>query len=163
MELDYDFLATTFLLVLTAVPVTLKLTAVSLLFSAPFAFGIALLRRQAPGLLPRLAAAYVTFMRGTPMVLQILMIYSLLPSLLNALSQTLQLELDVFSLDPIWYAYAVFTLNTTALFSEVLRSGLGSVADGQLEAALCAGLTKPQAYVHIILPQAMTALRPCRR
>ena len=156
MELDYDFLATTFLLVLTAVPVTLKLTAVSLLFSAPFAFGIALLRRQAPGLLPRLAAAYVTFMRGTPMVLQILMIYSLLPSLLNALSQTLQLELDVFSLDPIWYAYAVFTLNTTALFSEVLRSGLGSVADGQLEAALCAGLTKPQAYIHIILPQAMT-------
>ena len=67
MELDYDFLATTFLLVLTAVPVTLKLTAVSLLFSAPFAFGIALLRRQAAGLLQRLAAAYVTFMRGTPM------------------------------------------------------------------------------------------------
>ena len=160
MELDYDFLATTFLLVLTAVPVTLKLTAVSLLFSAPFAFGIALLRRQAAGLLQRLAVAYVTFMRGTPMVLQILMIYSLLPSLLNALSQTLRLELDVFSLDPIWYAYAVFTLNTTALFSEVLRSGLGSVADGQLEAALCAGLTKPQAYIHIILPQAMTAAMP---
>ncbi len=161
MELDYDFLAATFWLVLTAVPVTLKLTAVSLLAAAPLAFGIALLRRpQAAGLRSWLAGSYVTFVRGTPMVLQILMIYSLLPSLLHALSEALQLDLDVFSLDPIWYAYVVFTLNTVALLSEVFRSALGSVADGQLEAALCAGLTKPQAYFHIILPQAMTAALP---
>ena len=160
MELDYLFLEKTFLLVLTAVPTTLKLTAVSVLAAAPFALAIALVRLHRPGLLRRLVTSYVTFVRGTQIVLQILLVYSVLPSALKAGSDALGLGIDVFSWDPVFYAYAVFTLNTIALLSEVLRSALGSVAPGQLEAALCAGLTKPQAYAHIILPQALVSAMP---
>jgi L-cystine transport system permease protein len=160
MDLDYGFLQQTFLLVLMAVPMTLKLTAVAFLAAVLPAFAIAWLRLHTAGIWRRLATAYVTFVRGTPIVLQILLVYSLLPSLLKAGADYLQSDTDVFAWDPIIYAYAVFALNTTALLSEVFRSALANVAAGQMEAALCAGLTKPQAYRCIILPQALVSALP---
>lgn len=160
MELDYSFLEKTLLLVLLAIPTTLKLTVVSVLAAAPFSLGIALVRLHQKGALLRLVTAYVTFVRGTPIVLQILLVYSLLPSALKAGAAGLGLRVDVFALNPVFYAYAVFTLNTIALLSEVLRSALGNIAPGQMEAALCAGLTKPQAYAYIIVPQALVSAMP---
>lgn len=161
MDLNTKFLLDTFYLVLSAAPTTIKLTIVSLLAAAPFALGIALIRLRKKNSLLRLpVSAYVTFMRGTPVVLQILMVYSLLPSVLHALAQTWSLNVKVFDWDPIYYAYMVFTLNTIAVLSEVLRSALSSVDKGQMEAALCAGLTKTQAFFYIILPQAMVSAAP---
>lgn len=161
MDLDYKFLVQTFYLVLGAVPTTLKLTFVSLLAATPFAFAIAMVRRQSGRrILSQIVKAYVTFMRGTPIVLQILMIYSVLPSVLNAVALAWNLPINVFDWDPVLYAYIVFTLNTIALLSEVFRSALGSVVQGQMEAALCAGLTRVQAYIHIILPQALVSAMP---
>jgi len=161
MEINYKFLIDTFYIVLAAVPTTLKLTIIPLLAAAPFALAIALIRLQKGKSLWKMpVSAYVTFVRGTPIVLQILMIYSLLPSLLNALMKAWSFDINVFDWDPIFYAYIVFTLNIIALLSEVLRSAFGSVEKGQLEAAECAGLTKVQAYIHILLPQAMVVAMP---
>lgn len=160
MELNYDFMVQTFPAILKSVPVTLKITVVSLLVAAPASFFMALLRIYQVNILKQLVQVYVSFVRGTPMVLQILVVYSLVPSFLNSLTKSLGWEVNVFEADPILYAYVVFTLNTVALLSEVFRSALLSVNEGQIEAGLSVGMTLPQIYWRIIIPQAMVAALP---
>jgi len=160
MDINYQFLLKTFYLVLAAVPMTLNITVVSLLIATPLAFYLAVVRLRPGKYLRRLISAYVTFVRGTPIVLQILMIYSVLPSFLNSICKGFGWEINVFDWNPILYAYIVFSLNTAALLCEVFRSALGSIDKGQLEASLCAGLTSWQAYRHILIPQALVVALP---
>ncbi len=160
MELNYDFMVQTFPAILKGIPVTLEITLVSLLVAAPVSFFMALIRIYQVNILRQLVRVYVSFIRGTPMVLQILVVYSLLPSLLNYLIKSLGWAFNVFEIDPVWYACVVFTLNTIALLSEVFRSALLSVNEGQIEAGLSVGMTLPQVYRRIIIPQAMVAALP---
>lgn len=160
MELNYDFMIQTFPAILKGIPVTLKITLVSLLVAAPVSFFMALIRIYQVNILRQLVRVYVSFVRGTPMVLQILVVYSLVPSLLNYLIKSLGWDFNVFEADPIFYAYVVFTLNTVALLSEVFRSALLSVNEGQIEAGLSVGMSLPQIYRRIIIPQAMVAALP---
>ena len=140
MELDYAFMVRTFGLLLQAIPVTLKLTAVTLVLATPFAFLLALARIYTVPYVAKFASVYVSVMRGIPMVLQILLVYSLLPSLLNYLFKRAGIAYNIFDLDTIWYAYIIFTLGEIAVLSEVFRSALGSVGDGQIEAGLSVGM-----------------------
>ena len=160
MDINYEFLIKTFYLVLAAVPTTLNITVVSLLIALPFAFYLAVIRLRPGKYIQSLISGYITFVRGTPIVLQILMIYSILPSFLNSIAKGFALQVNVFDWNPIMYAYIVFSLNTTALLCEVFRSALGSINKGQLEAALCTGMTTVQAYRHIIIPQALVVAMP---
>lgn len=161
MQLDTAFMWTTFLDVLHGIPTTLKLTIITLLLSSPIGFFMALSKSSGWGIARRIITVYVSFIRGTPVVLQILFLYSLLPTTLNyIIRNVLGLSFNIFRTDPIIYAYIVFTLNTTAVLSEVFRSALSTVPAGQLEAALSIGLNARQAYVRIILPQALTAALP---
>lgn len=160
MGLDLGFMRDTFILSAGAIPVTLGITAATLVLSVPLAFALALTRVYRIGILDGLTAAYVSLVRGTPVVLQILLVYSLLPSALNALALRLALPIRVFDVNPLWYAIAVFTLNTTALFSEVFRSAAATVDRGQIEAALSAGLSLPQAWRRIVIPQAIVVALP---
>lgn len=160
MELNYDFMLNTFPAIFKGIPVTLKITLVSLLIAAPISFFMALARIYQVRALKDLVRLYVSFIRGTPIVLQILVVYSLVPSLLNYVTKSLGFTVDVFALDPIIYAYIVFIINTAALLSEVFRSALLSVSEGQLEAGLSIGLTALAVYRRIIIPQAMVAALP---
>ncbi|MBD5450871.1 MAG: amino acid ABC transporter permease [Lachnospiraceae bacterium] len=161
MNLDTKFMLETFIDVLGGVPVTLKITIVTLLVSTPAGFMMALSRAGKGRIGRRIIIAYVSLIRGTPVVLQILFLYSLLPTLLNYLiKEVLGLEYNIFRVDPILYAYIVFILNTTAVLSEVFRSALSTVNQGQMEAALSIGMTKTQAYIRIIVPQALVAALP---
>lgn len=161
MQLNIPFMWETFLDVLQGIPVTFKIVAVTLLLSLPLGFLMAVSRSGEGRIGRRIITAYVSVIRGTPVVLQILFLYSLLPTLLNYLiKEILGLQYNVFNLNPIIYAYVVFILNTTAVLSEVLRSALSTVNKGQMEAALSIGMSAPQAYVRIILPQALVAALP---
>jgi L-cystine transport system permease protein len=93
-------------------------------------------------------------------VLQILIVYSILPSLLNVIVNSLGLPINVFDINPILYACIVFSINATAELSELCRSALLTVERGQLEAAISTGLTRVQAYARIIIPQALVAGLP---
>lgn len=150
----------TLYLTLAGIPTTLKITAVSLLFSTPIAFFIALAKIYNVRIAKQLATLYVSCVRGTPIILQILIVYSLLPSLINEAAKQLGLGFNVFDLNSIIYAYIVFTFNTTAGLSEVFRSALLTVNRGQLEAAYAAGMSTVQAYRRIIVPQALVVALP---
>lgn len=161
MELDFEFMKEAMPLLVSAIPVTLFLSGIVLLLSFIPAFLMAEKRIRSHGVGEKLIALYVSFIRGTPLVLQILLTYSLLPSLLNWMVKGMNIPVEVFQdINPLWYAVIVFTLNTTALLSEVFRSAILSVPEGQMEAGLTAGLSPLQTNVKIIIPQALTSALP---
>ena len=83
MLLDWNYVVRTFGLCVRAIPTTLLITFASLLLAVLPAYGIAMGRIKKRKVGSQIGAVYVSFMRGTPIVLQILVIYSMLPSLLN--------------------------------------------------------------------------------
>ncbi len=161
MELDYTFMIETFYKVWGGIGTTLGLTALSLLIAAPIAFYMAALRIKGNLIGSGITQAYISFVRGTPIILQILLLYSLLPSFLNVAVKALGSDFNVFdSVDPFWYAVVVFSLNTIALLAEVFRSALLSIPKGQLEAGVSIGLSEFQTYCKVIIPQAMVVALP---
>lgn len=127
--------------------VTIPLTVVSFTFGLAIALVAALVQAaKLPGL-RELARAYIWVFRGTPMLVQLFIVFYGLPSL-------------GVVLDAIPSAVIVFSLNTGAYASETIRAAIESVPDGQLEAAYCAGMTYLQAMRRIILPQAMRTAFP---
>lgn len=161
MELNIKFMGETLVKVLAGISVTLEITVFTLLIAGPLAFLSAVARAENRKVAGRLIAGYVSFIRGTPVILQILFLYSLLPSLLNHLIRNvLQLDYNIFDWNPVVYAYVVFIVNNLAVLTEVFRSALQTVNQGQLEAGLAVGMTKRQTYLRIIIPQAMVAAMP---
>ena len=157
---DVGFLFKTFFLIWKAVPTTLLITVVSLAIGGIIGFFIALARVNKVKVLSQIGRAYVSIIRGTPVVLQILVIYSVVPSLLNVILKASGSTMNIFDLNPIIYAFIVFSLNMAGTLSEVFRSALLTVNKGQLEAGLTTGLTLSQTYKRIIIPQALTAAIP---
>lgn len=143
-----------------ALPTTLQLTIVTLCISIPLGFILAYVRMNKIPFLARMGAIYVSFIRGTPIVVQILLIYSMVPSILDSIFHSMNISMNVFDINPILYAYIVFSFNTIAILSEVFRSALFTVNKGQLEAAQAIGLTTFQSYRRIVIPQAMVSALP---
>lgn len=84
-----------------------------------------------------------------------------MPSILNSIVKALGLPIDVFhDINPLWYAVTVFTINTTALLSEIFRSAMLAVPEGQMEAGLTIGLSRFQTWIHVVVPQALTSALP---
>ena len=161
MKLNTEFMIEAFKASLSGIPVTLGITVVSLMISMPLALMMAIKKINSKGPLSFLINTYVSIVRSTPMVLQILLLYSLLPSFLNFfIKQVLKIDFNIFKIPAIYYAYAVFSLNTTAILSEVFRSALLTVDKGQLEAGLSIGLGKFLTYIRIIIPQALVVALP---
>jgi amino ABC transporter, permease protein, 3-TM region, his/glu/gln/arg/opine family len=161
MKLNTEFMIEAFKASLSGIPVTLGITVVSLMISMPLALLMAIKKINSKGPLSFLINTYVSIVRSTPMVLQILLLYSLLPSFLNFfIKQVLKIDFNIFKIPAIYYAYAVFSLNTTAILSEVFRSALLTVDKGQLEAGLSIGLGKFLTYIRIIIPQALVVALP---
>lgn len=157
--LNTDFMIKTFFASVKAIPVTLEITLLSIILAVVPSYAIAMSRiRKRP--LHSIGTVYVSFMRGTPILLQILIVYSILPGLLNSLVKKFVHSANIFDMNPIVYAIVVFTLNTIATLSEVFRSAMGTVDKGQYEAALSAGLSHTQAYVRIVIPQALVSALP---
>ncbi|MFF2288095.1 amino acid ABC transporter permease [Peribacillus butanolivorans] len=158
--LDYKFLVETFFVALSGVPTALFITIVALLVALPLGFLLALTRINQIPVLNRVAQIYVSFVRGTPIIIQIFIIYSSVPLLLASIFDKYNIEMNVYDVNPIWYAFIVFSLNTTAILIEVFRSAISTVSKGQLEAAYSVGLTNVQAFRRIIIPQTLVVALP---
>lgn len=161
LELDLAFMQETFLLIWKGAGVTLILTALALILAAPVAFYFAVLRVRGYRVSGALVRGYVSFVRSTPLILQILLLYSLLPSLLNVVLRELGFAINIFeAVDPFWYAVFIFTINTAALLTETFRAALLAIPRGQREAGIASGLSEFQTYLHIIVPQALVVALP---
>src|SRR5437588_759773 len=126
---------------------TVELTLVVIVLSLVFALFVALggLSRFAP--LRWLVKAYVEAIRGTPLLLQLIYVYYVLPEI--------GIRLDSFTAGVI-----ALTLNYSAYLSEVYRAGIQAIARGQHDAAAALGMTGPLTMRRIILPQAVRIVLP---
>jgi polar amino acid transport system substrate-binding protein len=126
---------------------TLALSFIAMAMAVPLGVALALTRKYGPPLLRWLATGYVEFVRGTPLLVQLIMLYFGLP------------ELGV-TLDPFTAGALALGLNYAAAEAENYRAGLESVPVGQLEASWSLGLSTRQALRHVIGPQAVRIAIP---
>jgi L-cystine transport system permease protein len=136
-------------------PVTFELVLVSELIGIILAVGIALARINKVHVLSQFCAVYVSFMRGTPMLVQMLLVYYGLPMLLNAV-----FGMDVNAISKIVFVIITYALNQGAFIGEIFRSSILSVDSGQTEAAYSVGMTRLQTFKRIIAPQAARIALP---
>ena len=128
-------------LLLEGACVTLSIFFLTLLFAVPLGVLFAQARMSKHAVLRAPTSLYIYLMRSTPLMLQIMFVYFLLP-------QILPFKVDRFS--AVIFAFAV---NYAAYFAEIFRSGIQSIPAGQYEAAKVLGYTKTQTFFYVILPQ----------
>ena len=155
--MDIAFLTDSFLQLLSGLPLTLELTAVAFELGAVLALLLALLR-QAPLMPLRVVAqTFVFVMRGTPLLVQIFLIYYGLGQFRPFLQ-----DIGLWSVfrEPYWCAILALALNSAAYGSEILRGALGSVPPNQVEAARACGMSGILLYRRIVLPIALRQAIP---
>lgn len=131
--------------------VTLMLFAVTLLFSLPLGLLVSFGRMAKNVVIRTIFKAYISIMRGTPLMLQLMVIY-FGPYYLFGITNS-----------PSWKNSAVaigFVLNYAAYFAEIYRGGIESMPKGQYEAAQILGYSKAQTFMRIILPQVIKIILP---
>lgn len=158
--MDLDYIVKTFLETLKGVPTTLIIMIVAMVLSFAPALFLALGQIYKVKGVRTFSLVYLAFIRATPPILLILFFYSLFPSLLNQFLKSIGSDVDIFKLNPIYYAFIIYSLMTTGSLSEILRSAILTVDKGQLEAAQAIGLTTSQSYVRIVFPQAVRSALP---
>ncbi|ACC81409.1 ABC transporter permease subunit [Nostoc punctiforme] len=133
--------------------VTLQLTIISVVFGliGGSLIGIVRLSRITP--VRWLARAYVDFFRGTPLLVQIFMIYFGLPAISQEIGFT-------FTFDRLTAGIIALSLNNAAYTAEVVRAGIQSIETGQAEAAQSLGLSSIQTMSYVIFPQAFRRMIP---
>lgn len=158
--LNYEFMGKAVVEILKFIPVTLNITAVSIIFASIIAFVVAVVRINKTPVLSRLAGLYISFTRGTPLLVQIYLSYYGLPKVLDYINIRYGTEIDISTIPAIAFVYIAFSLNVGAYLSETFRAAILSVEKGQAEAALSLGMTKFQAMIRIVLPQAFVTALP---
>jgi len=131
--------------------VSLGIFAITLLFSLPLGLLVAFGRMHKNPLISGIIKIYISFMRGTPLMLQLFMVYYGPYYIFKV------------SLHPGYRMTAVyigFILNYAAYFAEIYRSGIQSMDRGQYEAAEILGYSKMQCFFRIILPQVWKKILP---
>lgn len=155
--MDFKFLYETFLSLLGGVPLTLNLAVIAMTCGTVMAFALALMRISPFWFLRIIAFGYVTAYRGTPLLVQIFLIYYGF----GQFRPTLQaLGMWAVFREPYWCAIIALSLNCGAYASEVLRGGLLSVPRQQVEAARSVGMSRTLLYRRIVLPVAIRQALP---
>lgn len=141
---------------IAGVPTTIAVTALSLMLGICVAFSTALLRLYGPEPLRPLAALYVLIFRGTPLLVQLFLVY-------YGLGQFEAVRDSVFWVvlkNPFWCAVIAMALNTGAYTSEILRGAILSIPSGQVEAARACGMSRVLLFRRIIAPIAIRQALP---
>ncbi|ADV93732.1 MULTISPECIES: sulfur-containing amino acid ABC transporter permease TcyL [Bacillus] len=150
MNMIGDFVPT-----LTAyLPVTLYILTLSLLFGFVLGLFLALPRIYNIPIVNQLAKVYISFFRGTPIMVQLFIVFYGIPALTGLIG------IDTSKMDPFYAAVATYALSNAAAAAEIIRAGVGSVDKGQTEAAYSIGLSGSQAFRRIVLPQALVQAFP---
>lgn len=158
--IDWSFIAEAFPQVIAALPITLVLVFISIPIGWALGMLIALVRNARVPVLSQALIVFVSFMRSVPMVVVLFVAYYSAPLIIQSYLASIGLPSDVSGVPSEVYAIAAFVLDQAAYSSEVFRSAILAVDKGQLEAAESVGMTRPVAYVRIVIPQALTSALP---
>lgn len=143
-KFDIGYLIEVLPVFLRALPITIGVSITAMLIGLILGTLITFLRRTPYGFINRMFDLYVSFFRGTPLMVQLFIFFFGLPQVMPILSEVNALSAAVI----------VLSINASAYISEVVKGAIGAVDRGQYEAALSVGMSKLQAMERIILPQA---------
>ncbi|MDP5954871.1 ABC transporter permease [Pseudomonas aeruginosa] len=130
---------------------TLELLAIAVVAGLALALPLGIARASRHWYVRAVPYAYIFFFRGTPLLLQLFIVY-------YGLAQFEEVRKSAFwpyLRDPYWCALLTMTLHTAAYIAEILRGAIHSVPVGEVEAARALGMSRRQALWHIILPRAV--------
>ena len=147
--MQFDFLALYEALpaLLVGALATLRITALSIAVGLVIGLGAGLARVWPNSFLRSISSAYIELIRGTPLLVQIFLVYFGLPAL-------------GLNLDPFVAGVLAMGINSGAYVGEIVRGGIESIAQGQMEAALSLGMSWWQSMYYVILPQALFRILP---
>jgi His/Glu/Gln/Arg/opine family amino acid ABC transporter permease subunit len=148
MHLQFDVILPSFPFIAQGIWVTLKFTALSLFCGLPLGVLLAFFKIANIKPLKYFATSYTAVFRGTPLLVQLGIIFYATP------------QLTGYSITAFEAGVLAFSFNSAAYSSEIIRSGIQSIDPGQWEAAQVLGLSKLQTLWHIILPQAIRNILP---
>ena len=148
MNFDFDLVTRSFPLLLLGAGVTIQITALSVGFGLVIGVFMGMARLSKMWVIRSFAAVYVDFIRGTPLLVQIFLIYFALPIIIGQ------------RIDPFVAAITACSVNSGAYVAEIFRGGIQSIDKGQMEAGRSLGMTWWQTMRFIILPQAFKRVIP---
>jgi polar amino acid transport system permease protein len=149
-KIDIAFLSEWQAFVLGGVPLTLVISAASIFFACILAVFGALGRLSSNAVVYGVASFYVSLVRGTPLIVQILFIYLALPQIWPGFSIIPAIILGIFAL----------AFNYGAYMTEIFRAGIQAIPRGQIEAAHALGMTDRLTMRRVVLPQAIRIVTP---
>lgn len=148
MHFNFDLVVNSFPLLLVGAGVTIKITALSVALGVVIGLFVGIARISRIKFLRVLAAIYVDFFRGTPLLVQIFLVYFALPVITGQ------------RVDPFVAAIGSCGINSGAYVAEIFRAGIQSIDKGQMEAGRSLGMTWVQTMRYIIVPQAFKRVIP---
>ena len=148
MEFDLSLVTDSLPLLLQGALVTLEITALAVGLGLVFGLVAALAQLSTFAPLRLIAKVYVDFIRGTPLLVQIFIIYFALPVVIG------------HRIDPFFAAVAACSINSGAYVAEIFRAGIQSIDIGQMRAGLSLGMNWTMTMRYIILPQAFKRIIP---
>ena len=135
-------------LLLTGAAVTVQITALSVLIGIIIGLFVGIARISTYRVIHLIAAVYVDFLRGTPLLVQIFLVYFALPVVTGQ------------RIDPFVAAIAACSINSSAYVAEIFRAGIQSIDAGQMEAGRSLGMSWIQTMRYIIVPQTARRVIP---
>ena len=148
MEINFDLMVQAMPLLLTGAAVTVQITALSVLIGIIIGLFVGIARISTYRVVHLIAAVYVDFLRGTPLLVQIFLVYFALPVVTGQ------------RIDPFVAAIAACSINSSAYVAEIFRAGIQSIDAGQMEAGRSLGMSWIQTMRYIIVPQAARRVIP---
>lgn len=149
-----SFMIEAFLEVLKGVPYTLAISIVAVIVGLLVGSLFALIQYRRVPVLSQIITVCNSFMRSTPLIVQLFIFYYGLPALILALNAQFNWQLNPDMFHPLAIAFVAFSLHAVAYLSESIKGGLLAVSHDQYEAAQTVGLSRWHVYTRIVLPQA---------
>lgn len=163
---SWEHMIGAFPIVLKAFPVSITFGLGAFLFGIPVGLGLALMKMSKVRVVRWVATAYVDVVRGTPLYLQVLIVYfglTLLPFYQDLIrSSPWMKEPFLFGVDFSIYlrGFTVLSFNSAAYLAEIFRAGIQSIPKGQMEAARSLGMSTPMSMFFVIIPQTVRRVLP---
>lgn len=146
--------------ILSRLPITLLLTVAGAFFGLILALVFALIKIQRVPIIYPMQRLLVSFLRGTPILVQLMLTYYGIPLLLKAINIQYGLHLNINQIPAAVFAILAFAFNEAAYASETIRAAILSVDKGEIEAAKSLGMTSSQVYKRVIIPNAAVIATP---
>ena len=154
--MNFELIYNNFFIILSGLDETLKLVIISLSLGFIIAIPFALARASSFKILSQSVYCYVFVIRGTPLLVQIYLIYYGLGTILFVRESFLWIVLK----DPFFFGFLALVINTVAYTAEIFRGGIQSVTKGQIESCKSLGMSRFIMYFKIILPCAFRQALP---